>query len=338
VSVPAPSPAPAAAPSAAPAPFADMLRIPGGTFRMGSAKHYPEERPVHRVAVDGFWMDRAPVTNARFARFVAATGHVTFAEIPPDPAQYPGALPHMLYAGSLVFVQPGTPVDRRDFRNWWQFMEGANWRQPLGPGSSIDGLDDHPVVHVTFGDAEAFAQWEGKALPTEAEWEFAARGGLDGKPYAWGDEFLPQDRHLANTWQGEFPQQNTARDGYERTSPVGAFPPNGYGLVDVIGNVWEWTTDWYHPRHPDEAVKACCVPLNPRGPAMETSYDPCQPAIVIPRKVLKGGSHLCAPNYCRRYRPAARYPEPIDTSTCHVGFRCISRAASPAAPAGGVQG
>ena len=312
-----------------------MVWIPGGTFRMGSAKHYPEERPVHRVAVDGFWMDRAPVTNARFARFVAATGHVTFAQLPPDPAQYPGALPHMLYAGSLVFVQPEGPVDRGDFHNWWRFLEGANWRQPLGPGSSIAGLEDHPVVHVTFSDAEAFAQWEGKALPTEAEWEFAARGGLEGKAYAWGDEFLPHDRHLANTWQGEFPSQNTVKDGYERTSPVGAFPPNGYGLVDVIGNVWEWTTDWYLPRHPDEAVKACCVPRNPRGPAMETSYDPCQPAIVIPRKVLKGGSHLCAPNYCRRYRPAARFPEPIDTSTCHVGFRCISRAASPAGAATG---
>jgi len=195
-----------------------------------------------------------------------------------------------------------------------------------GPGSSIDGLGDHPAVHVSFADAEAFARWQGKALPTEAEWEFAARGGLDGKAYAWGDEFLLHDRHLANTWQGEFPWQNSARDGYERTSPVGAFPPNGYGLVDVIGNVWEWTTDWYLPRHPDEAVQAGCVPRNPRGPAMETSYDPSQPAIVIPRKVLKGGSHLCAPNYCRRYRPAARFPEPIDTSTCHVGFRCIRRA------------
>jgi formylglycine-generating enzyme len=306
-------------------PHPDMLWIPGGTFRMGSDKHYPEERPVHRVAVDAFWMDRTPVTNARFARFVEATGHVTFAEIPPDPKDYPGALPEMLYAGSLVFTKPDGPVDRTDFRNWWRFLKGANWREPYGPGSSIDGKEHHPVVHVAFADAEAFARWEGKELPTEAEWELAARGGLDGAPYAWGDTFLPNDRHMANTWQGEFPWESKATDGYEHTSPVGAFPPNGYGLVDMIGNTWEWTTDWYQPKHPDEAVKACCIPRNPRGPKLEDSYDPCQPAIAIPRKVLKGGSHLCAPNYCRRYRPAARYPEPIDTSTCHVGFRCVTR-------------
>jgi sulfatase modifying factor 1 len=306
-------------------PHPDMLWIPGGTFHMGSDKHYPEERPVHRVAVDGFWLDRAPVTNERFARFVADTGHVTFAEIPPDPKDYPGALPEMLYAGSLVFTKPDGPVDRGDFRNWWRFLKGANWRQPYGPGSSIDGKAQHPVVHVAFADAEAFARWEGKELPAEAEWEFAARGGLDGAPYAWGDAFLPNDRHMANTWQGEFPWESKPIDGYESTSPVGAFPPNGYGLVDMIGNVWEWTTDWYQPKHPDEAVKACCIPRNPRGPKLEDSYDPCQPAIAIPRKVLKGGSHLCAPNYCRRYRPAARYPEPIDTSTCHVGFRCLVR-------------
>jgi sulfatase modifying factor 1 len=309
-------------------PFPDMVWVPGRTYRMGSDKHYPEERPAHRVTVDGFWMDRHPVTNARFARFVEATGHVTFAQIPPNPADYPGALPHMLYTGSLVFVQPSGPVDRRDFTNWWQFMKDANWRQPYGPGSSITGLDAHPVVHVAFADAEAFAVWEGKTLPTEAEWELAARGGLDDAAYAWGDEFLPRDRHLANTWQGDFPWENRAADGYERTSPVGAFPPNGYGLYDMIGNVWEWTTDWYQPRHPHDAAKPCCIPQNPRGPRAEDSYDPCQPAIAIPRKVLKGGSHLCAPNYCRRYRPAARHPEPVDTSTSHVGFRCIVRPAT----------
>jgi sulfatase modifying factor 1 len=309
-------------------PFPDMVWVPGRTYRMGSDKHYPEERPAHRVTVDGFWMDRHPVTNARFARFVEATGHVTFAQIPPNPADYPGALPHMLYTGSLVFVQPSGPVDRRDFTNWWQFMKDANWRQPYGPGSSITGLDAHPVVHVAFADAEAFAVWEGKTLPTEAEWELAARGGLDDAAYAWGDEFLPRDRHLANTWQGDFPWENRAADGYDRTSPVGAFPPNGYGLYDMIGNVWEWTTDWYQPRHPHDAAKPCCIPQNPRGPRAEDSYDPCQPAIAIPRKVLKGGSHLCAPNYCRRYRPAARHPEPVDTSTSHVGFRCIVRPAT----------
>jgi formylglycine-generating enzyme len=308
-----------------PAPFPDMVWIPGGTFRMGSDKHYPEERPAHRVTVDGFWMDRTPVTNDRFARFVEATGHVTFAEITPKAEDYPGALPEMLFAASLVFVKPGGPVDTRDFTNWWQWTRGAQWRHPRGADSTRDGLDQHPVVHVTFGDAEAFARWEGKSLPTEAEWEFAARGGLDGAAYAWGDEFIPENRYLANTWQGEFPWQNLGTDGYEFTSPVGAFPPNGYGLHDVIGNVWEWTTDWYHPKHPAEELKACCIPRNPLGPKAEDSYDPCQPEIKIPRKVIKGGSHLCAPNYCRRYRPAARFPEPIDTSTSHLGFRCIVR-------------
>ena len=313
-----------------PAPFPGMVWIPGGTFQMGSSKHYPEERPVHRVSVDGFWMDRYPVTNARFEQFIAAENHVTFAEIPPDPRDYPGALPHMLYAGSLVFVKPDGPVDRRNIGHWWQFMRGADWRHPQGSDSSIDGKQNHPVVHVAYCDAEAFARWEGKALPTEAEWECAARGGLDGADYAWGDEFLPHDRHMANTWQGEFPWRNTASDGYDGTSPVGAYDPNGYGLYDMIGNVWEWTTDWYEPRHPEEALKACCIPRNPRPGREDASYDPCQPEGRIPRKVLKGGSHLCAPNYCRRYRPAARFPEPIDTSTCHVGFRCIVRAAPPA--------
>ena len=311
---------------AAAPPSPDMVWIPGGTFRMGSDKHYPEERPVHRVTVDGFWMDQAPVTNERFARFVEATGHVTFAEIVPRAEDYPGALPDQLFAGPLVFVKPpGRPVNRNDFTQWWQWRRGADWRHPTGPDSTIAGLANHPVVHVTFGDAEAFARWEGKTLPTEAEWEFAARGGLDGADYAWGDEFLPGDRHMANTWQGDFPWQSTATDGFEGTSPVGAFPPNGYGLDDAIGNVWEWTTDWYQPKHPADAPKACCIPRNPRGAGAEDSFDPCQPAIRIPRKVLKGGSHLCAPNYCRRYRPAARFPQPIDTSTCHVGFRCIVR-------------
>jgi formylglycine-generating enzyme len=300
-----------------------MLWVPGGTFRMGSDKHYPEERPVHRVTVDGFWMDKFPVTNARFRAFVEATGHVTFAEIIPNAADYPGALPEMLYAGSLVFKKAPGRVDMRAMPNWWQYLRGAYWREPQGPGSTIEGLDDHPVVHVTFGDAEAFARWEQKELPTEAEWEFAARGGLDGAAYAWGHDFMPQDRPMANTWQGEFPWQNLATDGYEGTSPVTAFPANGYGLHDLIGNVWEWTADWYEPKHPAEAVKACCIPRNPRSGREEASYDPSDPAIRIPRKVLKGGSHLCAPNYCRRYRPAARFPEPVDTSTSHVGFRCM---------------
>jgi formylglycine-generating enzyme len=306
-------------------PDTDMVWIPGGEFRMGSDRHYPEERPVHRVTVDGFWMDRHPVTNAEFERFVAATGHLTFAESPPDPADYPGALPEMLYAGSLVFVKPPGPVDRSRIGNWWQYMRGADWRHPRGPSNSLEGLERHPAVHVAYSDAEAYARWAGKELPTEAEWECAARGGLDGTTYAWGEEFMPEGRHMANTWQGEFPWQNRVEDGYEGTSPVGTFPANGYGLYDIIGNVWEWTTDWYSPSHPNEVLKSCCAPRNPRGGVEKDSYDPRQPEVRIPRKVIKGGSHLCAPNYCRRYRPAARFPEPIDTSACHLGFRCIVR-------------
>ena len=309
-----------------PPPRPDMVWIPGGTYEMGSNDHYPEERPVHPVTVDGFWIDQYPVTNERFRRFVEETGHVTFAEIPPDPKDYPGAQPHMLYAGSLVFVKPDGPVDLTNFANWWTFMRGADWRHPTGPKSSLGGRKRHPVVHVTFADAEAFAHWDGKSLPTEAEWEYAARGGVAGQEFAWGSEMTPRGRHMANTWQGEFPWQNLLTDRYEGTSPVDAFPPNGYGVSDMIGNVWEWTTDWYRAEHAAE-VRTCCVPHNPRGASEEESYDPCAPAIKIPRKVLKGGSHLCAPNYCRRYRPAARFPEPVDTSTCHVGFRCVVRPA-----------
>jgi formylglycine-generating enzyme required for sulfatase activity len=303
----------------------DMVWIPGGTFWMGSNHHYPEERPSHRVIVDGFWIDRFPVTNERFAAFVDATGHITTAERPPNPADYPDAIPEMLYAGSLVFVKPACRVPLHDASQWWTYQRGADWRHPTGPRSSIAGLERHPVVHVTFGDADAFARWEGKAIPTEAEWELAARGGLDRADYAWGSELAPVGRQMANTWQGEFPWQNACADGYDGTSPVDAFPPNGYGVSDMIGNVWEWTSDWYQPRHPAEQLKACCIPRNPRGGAEPTSIDPAMPAVRIPRKVLKGGSHLCAPNYCRRYRPAARFPEPIDTSTCHLGFRCIVR-------------
>jgi formylglycine-generating enzyme required for sulfatase activity len=303
----------------------DMIWIPGGTFRMGSERHYPEEAPVHRASVDGFWMDRAPVTNREFRRFVNATGYITFAEIKPRAEDYPGALPEMLKAGSLVFTPPKHPVDLQDWGQWWQFKFGANWRRPGGPRSTNSGLDEHPVVHVAYCDAEAYAKWAGKELPTEAEWEFAARGGLESAEFAWGDEFTPGGRQMANTWQGAFPHRNLEADGYDRTSPVMAFPPNGYGLHDMIGNVWEWTSDWWSTRHEADAPKACCVPSNPRGGPEDASYDPCQPAIRIPRKVLKGGSHLCAPNYCRRYRPAARHAEPVDTSTSHVGFRCVIR-------------
>ena len=305
-------------------PFPGMVWIPGGTYRMGSDNHYPEEAPAHQVSVDGFWIDRTPVTNADFERFRQATGYVTFAEIPPRADDYPGALPEMLYAGSMVFVKPRKRVELSAC-TWWQFVRGADARHPQGPESTIEGLDNHPAVHVAWCDVEAYAKWAGKDLPTEAEWEFAARGGLDSADYAWGSDLYKDGRHMANTWQGEFPWQNLRSDGYERTSPVDAFSPNGYGLLDMIGNVWEWTTDWYSPRHPAERQKACCVPHNPRGGVEDGSFEPAQTQNRIPRKVLKGGSHLCAPNYCRRYRPAARFAHPVDTSTCHIGFRCIVR-------------
>ena len=302
-----------------------MVWISGGTFRMGSDEHYPEEAPAHRVSVDGFWIDPTPVTNGQFKAFVRATGHVTTAEIVPDAKDYPGALPVMIYAGSLVFAPTPGIRSLDDWSQWWIFMKGADWRHPYGPKSRIKGLDDHPVVHVSYPDALAYAEWAGKDLPTEAEWEFAARGGLEGAEYAWGEELTPGGRHMANLWQGLFPIQNAVADGFERTSPVKAFPPNGYGLHDMIGNVWEWTSDWWSSHHGPDAPKACCIPANPRGGPEGASLDPCQPNIPIPRKVLKGGSHLCAPNYCRRYRPAARHAEPVDTSTSHVGFRCVLR-------------
>jgi formylglycine-generating enzyme len=248
----------------------------------------------------------------------------------PDPKNYPGALPEMIYAGSLVFTPEPHISDLGDWSQWWSFMRGADWRHPYGPGTNINDLDEHPVVHVSYSDAMAYADWAGKHIPTEAEWEFAARGGLDGEDYAWGDTFMPNGQYLANTWQGIFPVENRCEDGFARTSPVNAFPSNGYGLHDMIGNVWEWTADWWSTRHQDDASKACCIPANPRGGPEVASYDPAQPHIRIPRKVLKGGSHLCAPNYCRRYRPAARHAEAIDTSTSHIGFRCALR--PPAIP------
>jgi len=308
---------------------ADMIWIPGGTFRMGSNDHYPEEKPVHRVTVDSFWIDRTPVTNRDFRKFVNATGYITVAERKPNAADYPGALPQMLRAGSLVFAPPPQMVPLHDWSQWWCFKFGADWAHPLGRKSSTVGLDDHPVVHVAYQDALAYAIWAGKQLPTEAEWEYAARGGLDGAEFAWSDEFTPSGKHMANTWQGSFPAENLKDDGFERTSPVTAFPPNGYGVYDMIGNVWEWTHDFWSAHHEPDAAKPCCIPENPRGGREDGSYDPCQPQVKIPRKVIKGGSHLCAPNYCRRYRPAARHAEAIDTSTSHLGFRCVVRGKAP---------
>jgi sulfatase modifying factor 1 len=291
---------------------AGMSLVPGGTFAMGSNDFYPEERPVREVAVESFWIDERPVTAAEFRRFVRETDYSTVAERPLDPADYPDADPDELVPGSLVFRKTSVPVDLRDFRNWWEYVPGTYWKRPAGPGSTTNGRDHHPVVHIAFEDAEAYAHWAGKELPSEAQWEYAARGGLAGAAFAWGDEHFPDGQPMANTWQGEFPWQNLKIDGYEGTSPVGSFPSNGYGLYDMCGNVWEWTSDWFTTQ-PGDATPPCCAP-----PPLEGE--------TFPRKVIKGGSHLCAPNYCLRYRPAARQGEAIDTSTSHIGFRCVIRA------------
>ena len=302
-----------------------MAWIPGGAFRMGSDHHYPEEAPAHRVAVDGFWIDRTPVTNDDFARFIAATGYVTQTERAPNAADYPGAKPEALVPASVVFHQPKHAVDLRDTHNWWTYVPGADWRHPRGPHSTIVGSGDHPVVHIAFADAEAYAAWAGKSLPSEAEWEFAAWGGLEGAEFAWGDALEPDGKAMANTWHGVFPHQNLSprRPG---TTQVGSYPPNGYGLHDMIGNCWEWTSDWYQAHR--EAASDCCGGASDARRLRAASIDPRDPA-AIPRKVMKGGSFLCAPNYCRRYRPAARMAQPIDTATCHLGFRCVIREKNP---------
>jgi formylglycine-generating enzyme required for sulfatase activity len=311
-----------------------MAWVPPGEFLMGSDGHYPEEAPAHRVSVGGFWIDRFQVTNAQFDRFVRETGHVTVAERSPNPADYPGAKPELLVPASSVFVQPLRRVDLANQYNWWALVPEADWRHPRGPDSTIDGLELHPVVQVAWEDVEAYARWAGKELATEAEWERAARGGLEGAEYVWGDELTPAGEYMANTWQGEFPIENRKLDGFEWTAPVGSFPPNGYGLHDMAGNVWEWTSDWFRDHAAIESP--CCTATDPRGGGRERSYDPNELAhgLRIPRRVMKGGSHLCAPNFCSRYRPAARMPQPIDTSTSHLGFRCIVRAASRGADAG----
>ena len=306
----------------------NMVLIPGGKFKMGSDKFYPEEKPVHEVTVDGFYIDKFAVTNSQFEKFVNATGYVTVAERPLKPEDYPGAKPELLVPGALVFQKSSGPVPLNNYFNWWAWVPGTSWKHPKGPQSTLTGLQDHPVVHVAYEDAEAYAKWAGKDLPTEAEWEFAARGGLDGMDFTWGNEDTQLTSAMANTWQGEFPHENLLIDRYEATSPVGTYPANGYGLFDMAGNVWEWTSDWY-VAHLDESankVKSCCTTnINPRVISDEASYDPRQPHIKIPRKVVKGGSHLCAPNYCLRYRPAARQPQMIDTGMSHIGFRCIVR-------------
>ena len=313
-----------AEPGTALAPPRDMVRIDGGRFMMGSDRHYPEERPQHEVSVDPFLIDRCPVTNAEFGRFVHETGHVTVAERVPGKEMYPGAKQENLVPASIVFRSPETRVDCATHFNWWAYERGANWRHPQGPRSTLRGKLRHPVVHVAYEDALAYAQWARKDLPTEAEWEFAARGGLDGADYAWGDEFMPGGLAMANTWHGEFPYFRHNGDDSATTSPVGMFPPNGYGLYDMIGNVWEWTGDWYAPGHRQREF-CCAATPDSRADESEASIDPSTPDIKVPRRVMKGGSWLCAPNYCRRYRPAARMAQAVDTSTCHLGFRCVVR-------------
>ena len=306
--------------------------LAGATFVMGSDAHYPEEAPAHRVRVDDVAIDVFEVTNEQFERFVAATGYVTVAERPLDPAEYPGAPPENLVPGSLVFTPTPGPVDLRHLSQWWRWAPGACWMRPEGPGSSIDDRRNHPVVHVAHEDAVAYATWVGAELPTEAEWEYAARGGLDSADFTWGDRARPEGRIMANTWDGpDFPWRSTGESGWSRTSPVGTFPANGFGLHDMAGNVWEWTADWWSDRHPEDATTSCCAPADPRGGQIAHSYDPAQPQYRIPRKVIKGGSHLCADSYCLRYRPAARRPQVIDTGMSHLGFRCVRRNAGPAA-------
>lgn len=282
---------------------------------MGADGFYAEEGPVHERAVSTFEIDAHPVTNRDFAAFVDATGYLTIAERPLDPAEFPGADPSTLVPGAMVFTPTDGPVDLRDWRRWWRWEPGANWRQPFGVDSDVAALLDHPVVQIAFADAVAFAEWAGKRLPTEAEWEWAARGGLVGKTFAWGDEMRMGDQLMANTWQGDFPYRNSGADGWVGTAPVGSFPANGYGLYDMIGNTWEWTRDIWSHRHaqPDATVVS---------PGSRVNLLPSEPGAGIARRVLKGGSHLCAPEYCMRYRPAARSAQSEDTAMTHIGFRC----------------
>ena len=311
------SPAAGAATAPGPAPEG-MVWVPGGAFYMGDAEF--NDAPVHRVEVDGFWMDKTEVTNAQFARFVAATGYVTVAERAPDPKDFPGVAAEELKgvkAGSIVFTPPENPVDLRNHAQWWRYVPGANWRQPEGPGSGVEGKENFPVVHVSYDDAVAYAKWAGKRLATEAEWEFAARGGLDGKPYAWGDEQKPGGKWPANIWQGHFPNENTAEDGFARAAPVASFAANAFGLHDLAGNVWEWCADWYRPDYYTVSPRR-----NPAGP--EDSFDPVEPG--LPKRVQRGGSFLCSDMYCVRYRPGTRGKGEVTSGASHVGFRCVKSA------------
>jgi formylglycine-generating enzyme len=293
----------------------DFSWIEGAEFLMGSDLHYPEEAPAHLVRVDDFWIAATTVTNREYAAFVAATNYVTVAERPLDPALFPGAPAENLVPGSMVFTGTAGPVDLRHLSQWWAWTPGASWRHPFGPGSDVRALAEHPVVHVAYEDAAAYAEWLGGRLPTEAEWELAARGGLEGMAFTWGNEPEHSAQPRANYWHGDFPWR--AQLGYGSTCEVASFAPNDFGLYDMAGNVWEWTSDWYE-RH--DAAPQCCVPENPRGGTESGSVSPSEP-FGVPRRVVKGGSFLCADSYCQRYRPAARRPQPVDTGMSHIGFR-----------------
>ncbi|MCO5296438.1 MAG: formylglycine-generating enzyme family protein [Fimbriimonadaceae bacterium] len=306
-----PASTPPAPSKAAPA---GMVWIPGGEFQMGSEDGRPDERPVHTVELDGFWMDTHEVTNAEFKRFIDATGYVTVAERPLDPKDFPGVPPDKLVPGSLVFHEPGADQQVQGYLEWWVYLPGASWKHPLGPESDLKGLEDHPVTHVAYEDAEAYAKWAGKSMPTEAQWEYAARGGLKGESYPWGNELVDGGKDQANIWQGTFPRKNTEKDGFRLTAPVGSFAPNGYGLYDMAGNVWEWCADWYRPDGYTSSTKR-----NPTGP--DSSFDPDEPG--VPKHVVRGGSFLCTDQYCSGYRVASRMKSTADTGLANTGFRCV---------------
>jgi sulfatase modifying factor 1 len=308
-----------------------MVWISGGEFSMGAQdppdmqhdhvgmQAIEDSRPVHRVYVDGFWMDKTDVTNAEFAKFVASTHYITEAERTPKAEDFPGAPPENLVAGSVVFAPPDHPVQLNDHFHWWSYVKGANWRHPKGPGSDIKDKENYPVVHVSYNDALAYAKWAGKRLPTEAEWEFAARGGLTGKPFVWGDSFRPDGKYMANTFQGHFPDTNTDEDGFSATSPATKFPPNGYGLYDMAGNVWQWTSDWYRPDYYRQLAASGGVTRNPTGP--DSSFDPAERG--VDKRVMRGGSFLCTDQYCSRYMVGTRGKGEVSTGTNHLGFRCV---------------
>lgn len=310
-----------------------MVWVPGGEFSMGAndapetnevgMKATEDARPIHQVYVNGFWMDKTDVTNAQFEKFVRATGYVTVAERKPRSEDFPGAPPENLVAGSVVFSPPDHAVPLNNHFQWWSYVPGANWRHPFGPNSDIKSKENYPVVHIAYEDALAYANWAGKRLPTEAEWEFAARGGLSGKPYPWGDEFRPEGKWMANTHQGHFPNTDIAEDGFAGIAPVGQFPPNGYGLYDMAGNVWQWTSDWYRPDYYAKLAAAGSVARNPQGP--DSSYDPSEPGQL--KKVHRGGSFLCTDQYCSRYILGTRGKGEVSTGTNHLGFRCVKKGA-----------